>query len=207
MIDQHFEMKLFLFRQMAVVVFLTLVWLPSNAQLVDGILGQRRDLVQVLLRPYRIIDYQKDREVHNIESGIHQTVLFEQDTCRKFYWAVTPARMDYFKGMLAGKGYRQSETGKFVLDSLELTLRELPSGKATLFVAGISEDLAGKREASGVLKKEKKKELSTIEGMPRLQQAILAEERDSTNHKKPKDPRRHWVGGKYGNSTILGWDN
>ncbi|MBI1288747.1 MAG: hypothetical protein GC178_14360 [Flavobacteriales bacterium] len=199
-------MKLFLFRQMALATLMLLAWLPSNAQLVDGILGQRRDMVQVLLRPYRIIDYQKDREVHNVEVGIHQTALFEDDTCRKFYWAVTPERIDYFKGMLAGKGYRQNEAGQFVLDSLELTLKELPSGKATLFIASISENLKGKRDASGALVKEKKKEMSTMEEMPRLQQAILAEERDTTKHKEPKDPERHWVGGKYGNTTILGWE-
>jgi hypothetical protein len=205
MIDQVFGMKLFPFRQMPLVALLMVFCVPSKAQLVDGILGQRRDKVQVLLRPYRIIDYQKDRVVHNIETGIHQTALFENDTCRKFYWAVTPERLDYFTGMLAGKGYTQDTSGKFVLDSLELSLRELPSGKATLFIASFSEKLEGKRDATG--KKVVPKQEVYVEEMPLLQKAILEEEKKNAGKpKKPKDPQRHWVGFKYGSTSILGWD-
>ena len=194
---------LFSFRQTLLITLLMIGSFGSSAQIVDGILGQRRDVVQVLLRPFRIIDYQKDRVVHNVEPGIHQTALFENDTCSKFYWAVTPDKMDAFETQLFELGYAKTEPSMFNKDSLELTVRPLSSGKATLFIASISKNLTGKRDASGTIIKEKT--VSNVEPMPLLQQAILAEERD-TVAKPKKDPKRHWVGGTYSETNILGWE-
>jgi hypothetical protein len=193
---------LFSFRQTLLIIIMMIGWMDSSAQIVDGVLGQRRDVVQVLLRPFRIIDYQKDRVVHNVEPGIHQTVLFENDTCTKFYWAVTPEKMDAFETQLFEKAYFKTESTKYVKDSLELLVRPLSSGKATLFIASISKNLKGKRDASGTIVKEKT--IVNVEPMPLLQQAILAEERD-TVAKPKKDPKRHWIGGTYSETNILGW--
>ena len=195
-------LKLFSFRQTLVFVLL-LAATCSKAQLVDGVLGQKRTVVQVLLKPYRIIDYKKEREVHNIDQGIHQTVLFENDTCRRFYWAVTPDKIDKFKSMLLDGGYKADGKSGFVKDSLELVAKPLESGKATLFIAALSKELKGDRNAAGVIIK--KKRVANLEAMPLLQQAILAEELDSTPKPK-KDPSDHWVGGKYGKKSVLGWD-
>ena len=205
MIDQQIGMKLFPHRQIFVTLAIMIVCEAASAQLVDGLLGQPRTVVQVLLKPYRIIDYQKERVVHNVEEGIHQTVMFTDDTCRKFYWAVTPERMDYFLGMLAGKGYRADASGNFVLDSLELSKRDLPSGKATLYIASLSASLEGKRDATGA--KVKPKQTVYVEPLPRLQQAILEEDRKAAGkQKKPKDPTRHWVGSRFGSTSVLGWE-
>ena len=201
-IDLTLMLKLFSFRQTLVFVLL-LAATCSKAQLVDGVLGQKRTVVQVLLKPYRIIDYKKEREVHNIDNGIHQTVLFENDTCRRFYWAVTPDKIDKFKSMLLDGGYKADGTSGFVKDSLELVAKPLESGKATLFIAALSKELKGDRNAAGVIIK--KKRVANLEAMPLLQQAILAEELDSTPKPK-KDPSDHWVGGKYGKKSVLGWD-
>ena len=195
--------QLFSFRQTLVFILILVGVGASNAQIVDGLLGQRRQLVQVMLRPYRIIDYKKERVVHNVESGIHQTVLFENDTCKRFYWAVTPEKMDKFKSMLLDGGYRSEKSIGFVKDSIELIMKPLSSGKATLFVAALSKELKGNRTLSG--KVIKKKRVASLEAMPLLQQAILAEERDTTPKPK-KDPSDHWVGGKYGKTNILGWE-
>lgn len=195
-------LKLFSFRQTLVFVLL-LAATSSQAQLVDGVLGQKRNLVQVLLRPYRIIDYKKERVVHNIDTGIHQTVLFENDTCRRFYWAVTPDKIDKFKSMLLDGGYKADGKSGFVKDSLELVAKPLESGKATLFIAALSKELKGDRNTAGVVIK--KKRVANLEAMPLLQQAILAEELDTTPKPK-KDPSDHWVGGKYGKKSVLGWD-
>ena len=201
-IDLTLMLKLFSFRQTLVFVLL-LAATCSKAQLVDGVLGQKRTVVQVLLKPYRIIDYKKEREVHNIDQGIHQTVLFENDTCRRFYWAVTPDKIDKFKSMLLDGGYKADGKSGFVKDSLELVAKPLESGKATLFIAALSKELKGDRNAAGVIIK--KKRVANLEAMPLLQQAILAEELDSTPKPK-KDPSDHWVGGKYGKKSVLGWD-
>ncbi|MFT6027049.1 MAG: hypothetical protein ACI8P5_001308, partial [Bacteroidia bacterium] len=202
-IDQMLMSQLFSFRQTLVFILILVGGYTTNAQIVDGLLGQRRTLVQVMLRPYRIIDYKKERVVHNIESGIHQTVLFENDTCKRFYWAVTPEKMDKFKSMLLDGGYRSEKSIGFVKDSLELIMKPLNSGKATLFVAALSKELKGNRTLSGKIIK--KKRAASLEAMPLLQQAILAQERDTTPKPK-KDPSDHWVGGKYGKTNILGWE-
>ena len=201
-IDLTLMLKLFSFRQTLAFVLL-LAATSSQAQLVDGVLGQKRNLVQVLLRPYRIIDYKKERVVHNIDTGIHQTVLFENDTCRRFYWAVTPDKIDKFKSMLLDGGYKADGKSGFVKDSLELVAKPLESGKATLFIAALSKELKGDRNTAGVVIK--KKRVANLEAMPLLQQAILAEELDTTPKPK-KDPSDHWVGGKYGKKSVLGWD-
>lgn len=195
--------KLFSFRPTPLFCAMMLLFGSAKAQLVDEVLGQKRPKVQVLLKPYRIVDYKKDREVHNIGVGLHQTVLFENDTCVKFYWAVAPDRTEYFKGMLVGGGYKETNNG-FVKDSLQLTFRELESGKATLYIASISESLTGNRDRSGMLVK--KKTVVSVEQMPLLQQAILAEEKDTLRKKEWKDPQRNWVGGKQGQTTVLGWE-
>lgn len=201
-------MRLFLIRQTGLfIVFLGLVFSSvANAQLVDELIGQKRIKVQALLKPYRLLDYKKEREVHSIEKGLSQTVLFENDTCVKFYWMVTPEELNNFQQLLGKNGYKADGAG-FVKDSLELLVRELNSGKATLFIASISPKLTGKRDAAGRPVKDKVR--SEVQTMPRLQQAILLEEEEAKKDsviKKPKDPTRHWVGGSVGNTKILGWE-
>lgn len=204
-------LKLFLFRQTFILVLLTTASLCGNAQIVDQLLGQKRTTVQTLLKPYRIINYKKERVVHNIESGIHQTALFENDTCVKFYWAVTPEASSRFRQLLTENGYKATTSDGFVKDSLLLDARPLNSGKATLYIASLSAELKGERDASGVtvVKKKPVSQNSEVQTMPLLQQAILEEERraaQDTTPKPKKDPKRHWVGTQSGNTSILGWD-
>ncbi len=180
---------------------MSLAWHYTNAQLVDGVLGQKRTTTQVLLREFRILNYGKDKVVYNINKGIHQTVLYKNDTCTQFYWAVLTDKLEAFKQTLVSNGYRLEIDESYTKDSLELTVRPLNSGKATLFLASLSKTLKGNREASGKRKQERKE--FNLEALPLLQQAILAEENDTTQ-KKPKNPRRHWIEGKYGKVSILG---
>ncbi|MCF8460418.1 MAG: hypothetical protein K9G46_06820 [Flavobacteriales bacterium] len=183
-----------------------LLFSSVNAQLVDGVLGQKRTVVQVLLRPFRIIDYKKERVVRFIEEGIHQTVLYENDTCVNFYWAVDSAAIPSFKTQLANAGYTATADG-FVKDSLALSIKPLASGKSTLFIAAITGGLVGDRDASGNLVVVRTKRMVENEPMPLLQQAILAEEKNKFAEKKPKDPKRHWVGEKEGSMKVLGWEH
>lgn len=203
MIDRCKMRKLFFFRQTLLIVFLIGLTFGTKAQIVDGLIGQRRDVAQVLLRPFRIVDYKKERTVFSVETGIHQTVFYENDSCNRFYWAVTPDQMEYFLSQLKVAGYRKSNEDLMVKDSLELTVKKLESGKATLFIASISKNLEGERDASG--RKIVKRPESNMETMPLLQQTILAEDLEKKT-KPPKDPKRHWVGGKRGETSILGWE-
>ncbi len=187
--------------------FSALLLLGGNcsAQLVDGILGQKRTIAQVLLRPYRIIDYGKERVVHQIDEGINQTVFFENDTCVKFYWAVDTELVDTFKSRLLNEGYVLHELG-LRKDSLELSLKPLPSGKSTLFIASISATLAGDRDPSGRPVVVRTTKVVENEPTPLLQQAIMDEEKNRPEQKKHKDPKRHWVGNQDGELRILGWE-
>lgn len=201
--DRCSMLKLFHFRQTFIFVLICSLTFAVDAQVVDGLLGQRRDVTQVLLRPLRIVDYKKERTVFSVEEGIHQTVFYENDSCNRFYWAVTPDKIEHFMKLLSRSGYGSLKDGMMLKDSLELTIRSLESGKATLFIANISKQLEGQRDASG--KRVVKPPVSNLEALPLLQQAILAEDQD-TMPKPPKDPQRHWVGNKQGEATILGWD-
>lgn len=206
--DNRLNNPLFSFRPTALLSLMLLLFNTSNAQLVDGVLGQKRTVVQVLLRPFRIIEYDKDRVVRFIDTGIHQTVLFENDTCVKFYWAVDADGMDAFKSRLMEAGYVADANG-FKKDSLELTLKPLASGKSTLFIASISPGLEGARDASGKLVVVRNNRFVENEPVPLLQQAILAEEKDKRAGKKPKEPKnpkQHWVGEKEGTVRVLGWE-
>ncbi|MCB0755394.1 MAG: hypothetical protein H6602_02550 [Flavobacteriales bacterium] len=208
------DFKLFAFRPTLVFSLLMLASTAVNAQIVDAIIGQKRSRVQALLRDYRLVDYKLEREVHTIENGIHQTVLFENDSCRKFYWAVTPTSMDRFKSLLIDNGYTSAENAGYAKDSLVLEVRALESGKATLFIASIAEGLKGERDAAGreVVKKPKPMDgTGQVQELPLLQQAILEEESkaklDTTpKPKKVKDPSKHWVGTPSGRTKVLGWD-
>lgn len=210
--------KLFLIRPTLLFSLLMLFSVLGNAQIVDELIGQKRVRAQALLKPYRLVDYKLAREVHTIEKGIHQTVLFENDSCKNFYWAVTPSSMDRFKGLLIDNGYTANNNGGYVKDSLLLQVKSLESGKATLFIASINSNLVGNRDAAGrvVIKKKKaKKKTTTVDSntqlheLPLLQQAILEEERNAklvTTPKKEKDPSKHWVGTTTGRIKVLGWE-
>jgi hypothetical protein len=208
------DFKLFSFRPILVFSLLMFASTTINAQIIDAIIGQKRSRVQALLREYRLVDYKLEREVHSIETGIHQTVLFDNDSCKQFYWAVTPTSMDRFKSLLIDNGYAVGENSGYVRDSLQLEVRPLESGKATLFIASIDEKLKGKRDAAGRVVIEKPKPMDgtgLVQELPLLQQAILEEERkaklDTTpRSKKVKDPYKHWVGTPTGRTKVLGWD-
>ena len=207
-------MRLFTIRQTILFFGLTLYSVVANAQLVDYVLGQKRSTVSVLMRSHRIVDYKLERVVHEIGQGIHQTVFYANDTCNKFYWAVPTGVLPEFEQMLSESGYKTSADNRFLKDSLALVVRPLGSGSATLFIAVLSPEMK-KGQAKQVVQKSSKKSSKKgrktsipsqveLEAMPLLQQAILAEEADSTA-KPPKDPKRHWVGEREGKTNILGW--
>ena len=206
--------KQFFLLNLAVAIAWSIVApLSVSAQLVDEIIGQKRSKVQAQLKQYRIIDYKQDREVHSVEPGIHQTLLFENDTCRRFYWTVVPSSLDRFDNLMIDNGYQRVEEG-FTKDGIRVLARELESGSATLYIVSaekkVSRDI---RVASASLDKEsRKKGLPTeaeLQTLPLLQRTILEEaERDTADAALPKrlkDPKKHWVGDSFGQTRILGW--
>lgn len=208
--DKPFLMRLCAIRQTFLLFGLMLLSVTANAQLVDAILGQKRSRVSVLMRSHRIVDYKLERVVHAVGDGIHQTVFYENDTCNKFYWAVPNDAITDFEAKLIDAGYKPASPDGFVKDSLELMIKPLESGMTTLFIAVFSAEMKAKQAVVRKHKRQKQAQKSNfpsqieLEAMPLLQQAILAEEADTTA-KPLKDPERHWVGDREGKASILGW--
>jgi len=203
-------MRLFPIRQTLLLFGLMAFSVAANAQLVDAILGQKRSQVSVLMRTNRIVDYKLGRVVHFVGDGIRQTVFYENDTCNKFYWAVPTEAIADFTTKLTDAGYKATSDAGFVKDSLELVIKPLESEAVTLFIAVLSSEMKAKQTVTQRERRQKREKKNSVpsqvelEAMPLLQQAILAEEADTTA-KPPKDPQRHWVGEREGKSSILGW--
>ena len=177
-----------------------------NAQLVDGIIGVKRTKVQQLLRPYHILDYQLDRVVYSFDKGVRQTVIYENDTCFTFFWAVDKNHLTTFFDQLQKSGYAMRADSSFVKGDILIEKRVLDSGKAILFYAvqDFSKAIAANNRFSGNESKSVKKESGPVVlELPRMQQAILAENMDTVP--KIKNPTRNWVGTEQKSVSILGW--
>ncbi|MCF8257860.1 MAG: hypothetical protein K9J06_09910 [Flavobacteriales bacterium] len=124
-------------RLLQVVLAMLLVIGPAmaEAQPVDNIIGVKRVKVQQMLRPYRILDYQRDKVTYQIEKGIRQTVLYVNDTCASFLWAVNTEQMPAFMSSLEKAGYLQLREGSLSKEGLMVEMRPLDSGKAMVFSA------------------------------------------------------------------------
>lgn len=208
--DKLFVMRLFIIRQTFLLFGLMALSVAAKAQLVDAILGQKRSAVSVQMRPHRIVDYKLQRVVHDVGDGILQTVFYENDTCNKFYWAVPNSAIDRFTVQLHEAGYKAKGSNGFVKDSLEVVVEPIEAGNATLFIAVLSAEMREIQSSFRAHKRQKQRQKTNkpltveLEPMPLLQQAILAEEADTTA-KPPKDPEHHWVGEREGKTSILGW--
>jgi len=177
-----------------------------SAQLVDGIIGVKRTKVQQLLRPYHILDYQLDRVVYSFDKGVRQTVIYENDTCFTFFWAVDKNQLPNFFGQLQKSGYAMQSDTSFVKGDILIEKRVLDSGKAILFYAvqDFSKAIAANNRFSGNESKSVKKESGPVVlELPRMQQAIIAEKMDTVP--KIKNPTRNWVGTEQKSVSILGW--
>jgi len=53
----------------------------------------------------RTLDYDRDRMTYRVADGISQTLLFERDTCKAFYWTLRDADRDRFRDLLTATGF------------------------------------------------------------------------------------------------------
>lgn len=177
-----------------------------NAQLVDGIIGVKRTKVQQLLRPYHILDYQQERVVYSFDKGVRQTIIYENDTCFTFFWAVDKNHLPTFLGQLQKSGYSMRGDTSFVKGDILVEKRMLDSGKAILFYAVqdyAKAIIANNRNSGNESYSGKKVSGPVLLELPRMQQAILAEKMDTVP--KTKNPIRNWVGAEEKAVSILGW--
>lgn len=180
--------------------------LVSNAQLEDSIIGLKRAKVQQLLRPYRILDYQRDRVAYGISKSVRQTVVYEEDTCTSFFWAVETAKLSGFVSQLKSAGYAQQSDGAYVKEHIRVTERKLESGKAVLFAAVSTVSPrslaieARNRNADDKAFTGRRGDPIMME-LPLMQQQVMVD-----TVPKIKDPTRNWVGGEHTTVKVLGWE-
>lgn len=186
----------------------------AAAQPVDGIIGKKRSRVQQMLREYRILDYQKTRVEYALDKGTRQTVIFNNDTCAAFFWAVNIDRVPEFTSRLLEHGYTIAPDSSLVRNGIVVRPQRLESGKAVLFSASLDESIAvsdvaqfGSTQKNGG-DKQVKDDTPRVRGpivlpLPLMQQAALIEDADTTV--KVKDPTRNWVGGTDTEVRFLGY--
>lgn len=205
------------------------------SQPVDNIIGVKRAKVQQMLRPYRILDYQRDKVAYYIDKGIRQTVFYANDTCTSFLWAVNTEQLPAFITSLETSGYVRSSDGMLTKDGLVVDVRLLESGKATLLsvrregaaTTDAQQPLAevsipktqtkegGKSEKSST-QAQRKYKTDRYDHLPMnrgkalvIDMPLMQQEaqREKANPaKKVKDPQRNWVGEAEGSVKLLGWE-
>ena len=201
-------------RSILLILFMSASPFVAAAQPVDGIIGKKRSRVQQMLREYRILDYQKTRVEYALDKGLRQTVIFKNDTCTAFFWAVNTDRVPDFMGRLQAYGYALAPDSSLVRNGIVVRSQRLESGKAVLFSASLDESIAvsdvaqfGSTQKNGG-DKQVKDDTPRVRGpivlpLPLMQQAALIEDADTTV--KVKDPTRNWVGGADTEVMFLGY--
>lgn len=217
------------------ILFFSIGPMLVHAQPVDNIIGVKRAKVQQILRPYRILDYQRDKVAYHIDKGIRQTVLYATDTCTSFLWAVNTEKLQGFITSLEKAGYVRAADGSLTKDGLVAEARPLESGKATVFTVrrfatesaetqqSLADATAPKEPATetkapekATSKGKKKNRTDRYDNLPMnrgkavvIDMPLMQQEaqREKANPvQKVKDPTRNWVGDAEGSARLLGWD-
>lgn len=199
------------------------------AQPIDSIIGLKRTKVQQILRPYRILDYQRDRVSYQMDKGVRQTVLYINDTCTSFHWAVSTPQLASFLSSLEQVGYVHTSDGTMVKDGLSVDVRTLESGKATLLTVKAtsaptltatdklpevvsatsketettSKTTSGRKRPDRYANVPMNRGRAVVIDLPLMQQEALLEKADTT--RMLKDPTRNWVGEAQGEAKFLGF--
>lgn len=188
--------------------------LLASAQPVDGIIGKKRSRVQQMLREYRILDYQKTKVEYAIDKNTRQTVIYVNDTCTAFFWAVNADRASDFMEKLQAHGFVFLPDSSLERNDVLVHPQRLESGRTVLFSASLKQTVEHEAvfprsaEAQKGAGKNGKQDVQRVRGpivlpLPLMQQAAHIEDADTTI--KVKDPTRLWIGGAETQVRLLGY--
>jgi hypothetical protein len=210
--------------QFILLLFLWTGAMKAVAQPVDAILGLKRARVQQILRPYRILDYQRDRVSYEMEKGVRQTILYVNDTCVSFLWAVNTDKVADFRSSLEAAGYVSTADGSYAKEGMEVTVTALESGKVSVFTARATGSFrpmddrplmstqVGQHPNTGRKGRKRPDRYANVPmrhgeavviDLPIMQQEANREKAEGI--KLVKDPQRNWVGEAEGSTRFLGW--
>lgn len=182
------------------IFILLLCHFGGRSQVVDSIVGLKRSMVQQLLRPYRILSYQRDLVVYHFDKGVTQTVLFKDDTCSGFYWNAEPDREKLLLQRMEQAGYTHVDESVLTRTNIVIN-RSVAANGSTFFNATVTP--VPNRPKNGSDRSGRMTKGPIVLPLPRMQQEVLSEKADTVP--KVKDPQRNWVGGNDTEVRLLGW--
>lgn len=68
------------------------------------LIGMKRKHIQVLMKNESFVDYQKSHVTYRLTSSVKQTVLYDADTCKAFFWSVALSESESFENGLKEEG-------------------------------------------------------------------------------------------------------
>lgn len=94
----------------------------------SDLIGMKRKHIQVLMKDESYVDYQKSHVTYRLSPAVKQTVLYDADTCKAFFWSVALSESESFENGLKQEGLANLSYRKTVsageMDSVMLFLVE-----------------------------------------------------------------------------------
>lgn len=93
-------------------LFLLLIGECTAQEIHTDLVGMKRSHVQVKMKRESFIDYQKTHVTYRLSPEVKQTVLYDTDTCKAFYWSVLADSASVFEELLQANGLDASDYRK-----------------------------------------------------------------------------------------------
>lgn len=70
----------------------------------SDLIGMKRKHIQVLMKNESYVDYQKSHVTYRLSPAVKQTVLYDADTCKAYFWSVALSESESFENGLQQEG-------------------------------------------------------------------------------------------------------
>lgn len=120
-----------------VTIALTTQAISCVAQVPDALIGLARAKAINRMGELRTMDYDRDRMTYRVAKGISQTLLFEHDTCRAFYWTVKEANRSRFHELILATGFAAQNDSVWVKGSQQIRSQRFSDGSRWMYFATI----------------------------------------------------------------------
>jgi hypothetical protein len=94
-------------RPMALI--LLLIGECTAQEMYTDLIGMKRRHVQVVLKKESFVDYQKTHVTYQLTEHVKQTVLYNSDTCKAYYWSVASNAIPEFEEKLKTAGFTSAD--------------------------------------------------------------------------------------------------
>lgn len=105
----------------------------SMAQVPDALIGLARAKAINRMGELRTMDYDRDRMTYRVADGISQTLLFENDTCKAFYWTVKDANRSRFHALLVATGFDTDKDSVWAKGAQQIKSQRFSDGSRWMY--------------------------------------------------------------------------